>query len=197
MDSIFRLEMDAPSFSLAGPNWEAVRQAHTPGSRLTHWLLENADAEALDPGVATVREFRPAEPAAGLRHAFDVVRGRGAQNVLDADSVYVAHARTSKYDPLSSCLVDFRARAAVASVKNFQLVASAPVEAHERRAYYDRDGEGRGLADDDAALPVVLQMGKVGKDCFNMDYTFPFSMLQAFAVCLARFDTGVPLATTR
>ena len=63
--------------------------------------------------------------------------------------------------------------------------------------YYDRDGEGRGLADDDAALPVVLQMGKVGKDCFNMDYTFPFSMLQAFAVCLARFDTGVPLATTR
>ena len=40
-------------------------------------------------------------------------------------------------------------------------------------------------------------MGKVGKDCFNMDYTFPFSMLQAFAVCLARFDTGVPLATTR
>ena len=76
-------------------------------------------------------------------------------------------------------------------------VASAPVEAHERRAYYDRDGEGRGLADDDAALPVVLQMGKVGKDCFNMDYTFPFSMLQAFAVCLARFDTGVPLATTR
>ena len=62
---------------------------------------------------------------------------------------------------------------------------------------YDRDGEGRGLADDDAALPVVLQMGKVGKDCFNMDYTFPFSMLQAFAVCLARFDTGVPLATTR
>ena len=158
---------------------------------------EGRDAEALDPGVATVREFRPAEPAAGLRHAFDVVRGRGAQNVLDADSVYVAHARTSKYDPLSSCLVDFRARAAVASVKNFQLVASAPVEAHERRAYYDRDGEGRGLADDDAALPVVLQMGKVGKDCFNMDYTFPFSMLQAFAVCLARFDTGVPLATTR
>ena len=156
---------------------------------------EGRDAEALDPGVATVREFRPAEPAAGLRHAFDVVRGRGAQNVLDADSVYVAHARTSKYDPLSSCLVDFRARAAVASVKNFQLVASAPVEAHERRAYYDRDGEGRGLADDDAALPVVLQMGKVGKDCFNMDYTFPFSMLQAFAVCLARFDTGVPLAT--
>ena len=67
---------------------------------------EGRDAEALDPGVATVREFRPAEPAAGLRHAFDVVRGRGAQNVLDADSVYVAHARTSKYDPLSSCLVD-------------------------------------------------------------------------------------------
>ena len=127
-------------------------------------------------------------------------RLRRAQRVLvrrNAHLERVAHARTSKYDPLSSCLVDFRARAAVASVKNFQLVASAPVEAHERRAYYDRDGEGRGLADDDAALPVVLQMGKVGKDCFNMDYTFPFSMLQAFAVCLARFDTGVPLATTR
>ena len=38
---------------------------------------------------------------------------------------------------------------AVDDVCRSQLVASAPVEAHERRAYYDRDGEGRGLADDD------------------------------------------------
>ena len=32
-------------------------------------------------------------------------------------------------------------------------------------------------------------MGKVGKNCFNMDYQFPMSMLQAFAICIARFDT--------
>jgi len=108
----------------------------------------------------------------------------GAATIVECQGETYAHAYTAR-------------TFAGARPAPLQLVASAPVEAHERRAYYDRDGEGRGLADDDAALPVVLQMGKVGKDCFNMDYTFPFSMLQAFAVCLARFDTGVPLATTR
>jgi len=38
-------------------------------------------------------------------------------------------------------------------------------------------------------------MGKVGKNCFNMDYQFPMSMLQAFAICIARFDTKCAVNT--
>ena len=48
------------------------------------------------------------------------------------------------------------------------------------------------LPDDDSPQPILLQMGKVGKDCFNMDYQYPLSMLQAFAICLSRFDAKIP-----
>lgn len=30
---------------------------------------------------------------------------------------------------------------------------------------------------------------QVGKDCFNVDLEWPLSILQAFAICLSRFDT--------
>lgn len=31
---------------------------------------------------------------------------------------------------------------------------------------------------------------QVGKDCFNVDVEWPLSLLQAFAICLSRFDTN-------
>ncbi|CAN0477084.1 unnamed protein product, partial [Scytosiphon promiscuus] len=31
---------------------------------------------------------------------------------------------------------------------------------------------------------------QVGKDCFNVDVEWPMSLLQAFAICLSRFDTN-------
>ncbi|KAG8499631.1 hypothetical protein CXB51_006105 [Gossypium anomalum] len=64
------------------------------------------------------------------------------------------------------CL-NFHGRVTVASVKNFQLVASP-----ENRK-------------------IVLQFGKVGKDLFTMDYQYPISAFQAFAICLSSFDTKV------
>nr|KAJ0185873.1 hypothetical protein LSAT_V11C900503380 [Lactuca sativa] len=36
---------------------------------------------------------------------------------------------------------------------------------------------------------VILQFGKVGKDMFTMDYRYPLSAFQAFAICLSNFDT--------
>lgn len=85
--------------------------------------------------------------------------------------------RTSKYDPLSSCLVDFKGRANVASVKNFQLVESTPAEVVTTD-----------MLQIDADKEYVLQMGKTTEDCFNMDFKNPLSLLQAFAICIARFD---------
>ena len=40
--------------------------------------------------------------------------------------------------------------------------------------------------------PNPCSSSKVGKDCFNMDYQYPLSMLQAFAICLSRFDAKIP-----
>ncbi|RHY10853.1 hypothetical protein DYB25_000320 [Aphanomyces astaci] len=36
---------------------------------------------------------------------------------------------------------------------------------------------------------IMLQMGRVGTNCFNMDFQYPLSMLQAFAICISRFDS--------
>jgi hypothetical protein len=120
------------------------------------------------------------------------------------------------YDPLSSCLVDFRGRAHMASVKNMQLVQSDPLNNYPTTAsavqeeMLRRDGE----------LEFSLQLGKVSEkngfklyfcrlnnlsffslsfflsiylfqtteECFNLDYRGPLSLLQAFAICIARFD---------
>ncbi|PWA40159.1 F-box domain, Tubby domain-containing protein [Artemisia annua] len=36
---------------------------------------------------------------------------------------------------------------------------------------------------------VILRYGRVGKDVFRVDYQYPISAFQAFAICLSSFDT--------
>lgn len=78
------------------------------------------------------------------------------------------------HEQLQCWCLNFKGRVTVASVKNFQLVADidpsldAPTEEHER---------------------VILQFGKIGKDIFTMDYRYPLSAFQAFAICISSFDT--------
>jgi hypothetical protein len=36
---------------------------------------------------------------------------------------------------------------------------------------------------------VILQFGKVERGMFTMDYRYPLSAFQAFAICLTSFDT--------
>ena len=71
----------------------------------------------------------------------------GAQNTVYSDRVGVLHQRESKYDRLSSCLVDFKSRAVCASVKNFQIVQSEPEDPKQRPKFYAADGEGGALFD--------------------------------------------------
>ena len=35
---------------------------------------------------------------------------------------------------------------------------------------------------------IFMQFGRVGDAVFNLDFQYPFSPLQAFAVCLSSFD---------
>jgi hypothetical protein len=35
------------------------------------------------------------------------------------------------------------------------------------------------------------------EDCFNMDYRYPLSLLQAFAICIARYVLTQPLMIAR
>eukprot|EP00929_Paragymnodinium_shiwhaense_P043380 TRINITY_DN2230_c0_g2_i1.p1 TRINITY_DN2230_c0_g2~~TRINITY_DN2230_c0_g2_i1.p1 ORF type:complete len:560 (+),score=149.49 TRINITY_DN2230_c0_g2_i1:107-1786(+) len=67
-------------------------------------------------------------------------------------------------EQLGAYVLNFNRRVTQASVKNFQLTT---------------------IDDPDT---VFLQFGRVGKDEFNMDFRYPFSAYQAFAICLSAFD---------
>ncbi|XP_054778838.1 tubby-like F-box protein 8 [Prosopis cineraria] len=88
------------------------------------------------------------------------------------------------HEQLQCWCLNFRGRVTVASVKNFQLIAAttppaagAPTPAQPAQPLQsDHD-------------KIILQFGKVGKDMFTMDYRYPLSAFQAFAICLTSFDT--------
>lgn len=78
------------------------------------------------------------------------------------------------HEQLQCWCLNFRGRVTVASVKNFQLVAAAEPCQNVSLAEQEK---------------VILQFGKIGKDIFTMDYRYPLSAFQAFAICLSSFDT--------
>ncbi|KAA3471084.1 tubby-like F-box protein 3 isoform X2 [Gossypium australe] len=79
------------------------------------------------------------------------------------------------HEQLQCWCLKFNGRVTIASVKNFQLVAFA-----ENVVVRQEQQEN-----------VILQFGKVGKDVFTMDYQYPISAFQAFAICLSSFDTKI------
>ncbi|KAL6529655.1 Tubby-like F-box protein 7 [Orobanche gracilis] len=78
------------------------------------------------------------------------------------------------HEHLECWCLNFHGRVTVASVKNFQMVATIDQS--------KPDGKG----DEET---VLLQFGKVGDDTFTMDYRQPLSAFQAFAICLTSFGT--------
>ncbi|KAA8528656.1 hypothetical protein F0562_036011 [Nyssa sinensis] len=78
------------------------------------------------------------------------------------------------HEQLQCWCLNFKGRVTVASVKNFQLVTAADPCQNVPAAEQEK---------------VILQFGKIGKDIFTMDYHYPLSAFQAFAICLSSFDT--------
>jgi len=67
-------------------------------------------------------------------------------------------------EELGAFVLNFQKRVTQASVKNFQLASTQDLD------------------------DVALQFGRVGKDVFHLDFRYPFSPYQAFAICLSSFD---------
>lgn len=91
------------------------------------------------------------------------------------DGMLVLRNKTPRWHEQLQCwCLNFHGRVTIASVKNFQLVASPendpPTAENEK---------------------IILQFGKVGKDLFTMDYRYPISAFQAFTICLSSFDTKI------
>jgi hypothetical protein len=102
---------------------------------------------------------------------------QGADDDADKESPLVLRNKVPRWHEQLQCwCLNFRGRVTVASVKNFQLIASGPQAAAGQTAAPSHD-------------TVILQFGKVARDTFTMDYRYPLSAFQAFAICLTSFDT--------
>ncbi|XP_054806048.1 tubby-like F-box protein 3 [Prosopis cineraria] len=95
---------------------------------------------------------------------------------LASDRMLVLKSKPPRWHEQLQCwCLNFNGRVTVASVKNFQLVAS-PENGPISEAEHEK---------------IILQFGKVGKDLFTMDYQYPISAFQAFAICLSSFETKI------
>lgn len=120
---------------------------------------------------------------------FSDIMGAGNEDDEGKEMPLVLKNKSPRWHEQLQCwCLNFRGRVTVASVKNFQLIAATqpaasaaptttgPAPARSQPTQSDHD-------------KIILQFGKVGKDMFTMDYRYPISAFQAFAICLTSFDT--------
>ncbi|KAL5231125.1 hypothetical protein ABZP36_029901 [Zizania latifolia] len=126
---------------------------------------------------------------------FSEISGLNQQDEEDGEAKerpFVLRNKVPRWHEQLQCwCLNFRGRVTVASVKNFQLIAapqSAAVssESSQPDQQQSQPSSSSSTSDHDK---VILQFGKVAKDMFTMDYRYPLSAFQAFAICLTSFDT--------
>ncbi|PON83035.1 F-box domain containing protein [Trema orientale] len=187
------------SYNIAQVTYE-LNVLGTRGPRRMHCAMHSIPASCLEPGGAV-----PGQPELVPRSLEDSFRSISFSKSID-NSTEFSSARFSDivgsrdeedegkerplvlrnkaprwHEQLQCWCLNFRGRVTVASVKNFQLIAATQAAAgaptpSQPPAQSDHD-------------KIILQFGKVGKDMFTMDYRYPLSAFQAFAICLSSFDT--------
>ncbi|KAJ4823070.1 Tubby- protein 3 [Turnera subulata] len=170
------------NYSVANISYE-LNVLGSRGPRKMHCTMDAIPASAVGPGgkAPTQTEF--------TNHSADFFPSmpffRSKSNRIDniqsgplvshKDGALVLKNKAPRWHEQLQCwCLNFHGRVTIASVKNFQLVASPENgpsgPEHEK---------------------IILQFGKVGKDLFTMDYRYPLSAFQAFAICLSSFDTKI------
>lgn len=153
------------------------------GPRRMHCIMDAIPASAIKrDGVAPLQtEFRHSSAETPPSFSFFRSKSSRMEKFLPVplngqkDAHLILKNKSPRWHEQLQCwCLNFNGRVTVASVKNFQLVASA------------EDGEAGPEHD-----KVIIQFGKVGKDVFTMDYRYPISAFQAFAICLSSFDTKI------
>jgi len=83
----------------------------------------------------------------------------------DTSDIIMLTSKDAEWDKeLKSYVLNYHGRASQASVKNFQLC-------HHSNPDH-----------------IIMQLGKIDKDIFNLDFRYPLSALQAFGIALSSFD---------
>ncbi|XP_061337147.1 tubby-like F-box protein 8 [Gastrolobium bilobum] len=186
------------SYNIAQVTYE-LNVLGTRGPRKMHCIMHSIPASALDAGGTVPGQpellprsledsFRSISFSKSLDHSIEFSSSRfseigGSCNEDDDGKMrpFVLKNKPPRWHEQLQCwCLNFRGRVTVASVKNFQLIAAtqpaagAPTPSQPAPPEHDK---------------IILQFGKVGKDMFTMDYRYPLSAFQAFAICLSSFDT--------
>ncbi|KAL8266100.1 hypothetical protein R6Q59_003444 [Mikania micrantha] len=175
--------LPACSYSIATISYE-LNVLRTRGPRRMNCIMHSIP-------ISSIQEGGTAPTPKSFPHSFDDKHSHPSPS-FKAKDLNAPHATSSSSGPicvdplilknkaprwheqLQCWCLNFKGRVTVASVKNFQLVASVDPSHNVLAAEQDK---------------VILQFGKIGKDIFTMDYRYPLSAFQAFAICLSSFDT--------
>ncbi|XP_038684470.1 tubby-like F-box protein 8 [Tripterygium wilfordii] len=186
------------SYNIAQISYE-LNVLGTRGPRRMHCLMHSIPVSSLDVGGSVPGQpellprsledsFRSISFAKSLDHSVEFSSARFSDIVGPPDDdeegkirpLVLKNKPPRWHEQLQCWCLNFRGRVTVASVKNFQLIAAtqpaagAPTPSQPAPSVHDK---------------IILQFGKVGKDMFTMDYRYPLSAFQAFAICLSSFDT--------
>ncbi|KAL6545775.1 Tubby-like F-box protein 8 [Orobanche gracilis] len=182
----------------------------TRGPRRMHCIMHSIPISSLEPGGKV-----PGQPELLPRSLEDSFRSISFSKSLDRSTEFssarfsnIAHGVSSEdndsgksrplvlknkaprwHEQLQCWCLNFRGRVTVASVKNFQLIASAQPQPAAAAGGPPPAGGSQTSQQQPDHDKIILQFGKVGKDMFTMDYRYPLSAFQAFAICLSSFDT--------
>lgn len=209
-------KVPAASYPIARVNYE-LNVLGTRGPRRMNCTMHSIPASALDP-EGTVpgqpkqlflpeESFRSANTSSSSRFSvtdrsldFSSSRFSEISEVVQQDEdngqanerpLVLCNKEPRWHEQLQCWCLNFRGRVTVASVKNFQLIAAprldvVPSESLQQAQQQTQPSSSSSASDHDK---VILQFGKVDKDMFTMDYRYPLSAFQAFAICLTSFDT--------
>ncbi|KAK0575696.1 hypothetical protein LWI29_005320 [Acer saccharum] len=184
------------SYNIAQVTYE-LNVLGTRGPRRMHCTMYSVPASSLEPGgsVPGQAELNPRSLEDSFRNFSksidastefsssrfsDIVGPRDEEEEGKERPLILRNKAPRWHEQLQCWCLNFRGRVTVASVKNFQLIAAtqpaagAPTPSQPAQPDHDK---------------IILQFGKVGKDMFTMDYRYPLSAFQAFAICLSSFDT--------
>ncbi|KAK4787728.1 hypothetical protein SAY86_011561 [Trapa natans] len=166
------------NFSIATVSYE-LNVLRTRGPRRMHCAMHSIPTWAAAAADQSPSLSPPSTPNR-KKDTHEVAAGSGGGMMLRERSgkcLVLKNKAPRWHEQLQCWCLNFRGRVTVASVKNFQLVAAA------------EDGGGNVAPATVEQEAVILQFGKIGKDIFTMDYRYPVSAFQAFAICLSSFDT--------
>jgi tubby and related proteins len=172
-----------PDQYLAGTSFEDSFRSHTTTTSTADRFMDFPSARFSD--------------ISGRLHGPDEA-GEGSSRPRKVLPLVLRNKAPRWHEQLQCWCLNFRGRVTVASVKNFQLIAAVGSSAPTGHtgavnplpvAGPAPPPSGAGSASSSDHEKIILQFGKVAKDMFTMDYRYPLSAFQAFAICLTSFDT--------